>query len=94
LRDGVLVISSFGKSIEVPLSEIEKATASRFSNPELIKIRFRSPTAFGSKITFIPPIRYFHGFSRHPLAAELTALAEQSAAQPDPNERFRRSVRT
>ena len=69
-----LIVSNFRDEIQVPLRDIETVSGSLYVNPELIWIEFRRPTAFGSKIVFMPKLRVFHGFTRHPMVAELRSI--------------------
>ena len=73
-----LIISDFGREMEVPLRDVERVTGSILMHPELIWLHFRRPTEFGTKIVFMPPARFLGGYSRHPLVAELRALVAQS----------------
>lgn len=74
-----LVVSNYRREIQVPLRDVEKVTGSVMMNPELIWVHFRHPTDFGTKILFMPPTRLWRGFSPHPMAAELRALAESAS---------------
>jgi hypothetical protein len=74
LRGDVLVISNFETEIEVPLRDVDRVSGSLLVNPELVWLRFRRPTEFGTKVVFMPPIRFFHGFTRHPLVEELQEM--------------------
>lgn len=77
LDSGSLKISDFRQEITVPLAAVERVSGSVLMSPELVWLHFRRPTAFGSKVVFMPPIRWFKGFRRHPLVAELRALSER-----------------
>jgi hypothetical protein len=74
-----LIISEFGREIEVPLRDVERVTGSILMNPELIWLRFRRPTEFGTKIVFMPTTRFLGGYSRHPLVEELRTLVAQAS---------------
>ena len=71
-----LEVSNFRRRILVPLGDVERVSGTRFSNPERIFLELRTPSAFGSRIAFIPPLRWLRGFSAHPLVAELAARAD------------------
>ena len=87
LGPGVLLISNYWSEVEVPLSNVKRATGSRLMNPEFIWLRFRQPTEFGAVIIFMAPWRVFVGLSAHPLVEELQVLivaaSEDGAALPD-----------
>ena len=70
LKDGIRV-SNFIDTVDIPMEQIDSVTASRFINPELIFIRLRSPSVFGSTIRFIGKYRLFVGWGRPPAACEL-----------------------
>ena len=93
LNGDVLVVSNYSRSIEIPLRDVERVTASIMLNPETIWIRLRTPSEFGSRITFLPRWRFHSGFTRHPMAAELTDLVAQAqtAAEQAPSRFGRRS---
>ncbi len=76
-----LLISNYRQTLAVPLCDVEKVSGSLFVNPELIWLHLRHPTPMGKKIVFMPPVRMFRGFSRHPLLAELRALIAEAAQQ-------------
>jgi hypothetical protein len=67
-------ISNFRHEITVPLAVVERVTGSVLMSPELVWLHFRRPTAFGDKVVFMAPIRWFAGFRRHPLVDELRVL--------------------
>jgi len=75
----VFSISNYRRTIEVPIRDVESVSGSLLVNPELIWLRFRRPTEFGSKIVFMPRMRFFHGFTRHPMVEELRALVANPA---------------
>jgi hypothetical protein len=75
----VFSILNYRRTIEVPIRDIEAVSGSLLLNPELIWLRFRRPTGFGSKIVFMPRLRFLHGFTRHPLVEELRALVANPA---------------
>src|SRR5262245_43616150 len=75
----MLVISNYLRRMEVPLRDVEAVSGSLFTSPELVWLRFRHPTAMGTKIVFMPKIRFSFGLTRHPLVAELRALVSDPA---------------
>lgn len=74
LRDGLLLISDFRKQVEIPLRDIERVSGSILMNPELVWLRLKSPTEFGSKIVFMAKFRLLSGLTRHPVVEELERL--------------------
>jgi hypothetical protein len=71
---GSFAISDFRREITVPLAAVERVSGSVFMSPELIWLHFRRPTAFGDKVVFMAPIRWFAGFRRHPMVDGLRTL--------------------
>ena len=57
LTDDSLLVSNFLKVIEVPLANIENVSEPENSSHRRIAVYLRSPSAFGSKIVFMPPLR-------------------------------------
>ena len=71
-QGNILSISNYFQQTEVPLSDVESVSGTILGNPEFIWIKFRQPTIFGSKIIFMPKMRFFSlHFDRHPLVAQL-----------------------
>ena len=78
LDNSELVISNYRDTIRVPLRDIESVWASRMINPEIMSLRFRTPTQFGTRIIFMPPMRFQLGFTQHPLAKELEEMVRRA----------------
>lgn len=70
-------VTNFSDTAEIPLEHIESVSASRLMNPELIIIRLRSPSIFGSTIRFIGEYRPFGGWNRPPAARKLDRCLEK-----------------
>ncbi|MGB7624720.1 MAG: hypothetical protein WBN92_20430 [Terriglobia bacterium] len=81
LRGDVLLISNFETEIEVPLRDVERISGSLLVNPELMWLRFHRSTEFGTKVVFMPPFRFFHGFTRHPLVEELQEMVNVASGK-------------
>jgi len=85
-----LLVSNFRDEVRVPLREVVRVEASRFTNPDRIRLHLRFETPFGARITFLPPMRWRLGFSPHPLAQQLQArIAGEAAAIPPDTRRLR-----
>ena len=69
-----LVISDAEGSVRVPLKEVVRVTGSLYVHPELIWLTIRRPGKPEQKVMFMPPIRFWGGFTRHPLVKELDEL--------------------
>jgi hypothetical protein len=76
--DGERIIVRNGEQEdEFPVSNILEVKSSTLVNPERIVLTLSEPCAFGQEIVFLPPFRVWH-FTRHPLAGELTRLAQEA----------------
>jgi hypothetical protein len=73
--DDYLYVSNYLKEIAIPLSDIFDVTENRLLNYRPVTIHLKSPSEFGDKIVFMPTVRFFAGFSSHPVVAELKDLA-------------------
>lgn len=82
LSDDSLIISNYLRSERVPLTELSKVTENVWINIHPVTLHFRNPTAFGSRVVFMPTVRAFGFFSNHPIVRELrdAALMAQRAA--------------
>ena len=79
-----LVISNYFKKIRVPLSQIHSVSTGSFFSPMLIWITFKPPTAFGSKIKFMPRIANFYCYlDSRSVVKELRELAGIDNYYPD-----------
>jgi len=84
LDDQALYISNYHREIVVPLRDIEFVTESRWINIHPITIHLQRDTEFGTRIVFMPKVRWFAFCSSHPIVAELRAAAARSrGASPD-----------
>jgi hypothetical protein len=77
--DDYLYVSNYLKEISIPLSDIYDVTENVWINSHPVTIHLLSPSAFGDKIVFMPPVRFFTFFSAHPVVEELKALANSKA---------------
>jgi hypothetical protein len=67
-----IYVSNYRKEIAVPLEQIEAVTKNRWVNSQPVTVRFRSATAFGSRITFIPRVQWYGpSWRTHPVVEEL-----------------------
>jgi hypothetical protein len=71
LDEEYLYVRNFSKEIRIPLSQVASVNESFFSNPKQITLLLSSPSEFGSKIVFVPPLQWFGQMRKHPLVAEL-----------------------
>lgn len=66
-----LEVSNFFKTIYVDFSEIEDIDGSSLLSPKLVWFILKTPTAFGTKISFMPAHRPARSIGKHPLVIEL-----------------------
>lgn len=78
--DQSLYISDYFSEVMIPLTEVADVTESRWSRPPTVTIRFRSPTAAGTRVVFVPKLKLFL-WSSHPVIAELRTLCERAGGQ-------------
>jgi hypothetical protein len=78
LGERSMIVSNYVEEADVPLIDVERVSGSVLLSPELVWIHLRRPSTFGQKIVFMPTMRMFHGFSRHPIVAELQQVVENA----------------
>jgi hypothetical protein len=80
LSGNELLIGNYGKTIRVPLKDIEHVWGGRrlgrWFTSALIRFQTRVPTEFGSEISFMPTWTF--SFGQHPLVEELTDLVREA----------------
>lgn len=69
-----IVVRNRGQEARFSVSNILNVDSSSRMNPERITLTLREPCVFGKEVVFIPTFRFFP-FARHPIAAELIAMA-------------------
>ena len=69
-----LVIADSSGVERVPLKDVERVTGSLYVHPELMWLYIRRPGEPEEKVMFMPPIRFWGGFTRHPLVKELSEM--------------------
>jgi hypothetical protein len=71
-----LIVSNFISDERIPLRAVLEVRGSIFFAPELVFVRLRDSSSFGTRITFMPPIRVLGGFSRHLVVHELREMVD------------------
>jgi len=78
-----LYISNYSKEIVVRLSDVAGVSETVWINIHPVTIHFRSETAFGSQIVFMPESRWFGFWSSHPVVDEIqNAVARAGGVGP------------
>jgi hypothetical protein len=72
LVSGAVVVEGLRRKTTIPLSDIAAVSGSFATNPEIITVSLKQPCAFGTRIRFMPSVRFWR-FSPHPT---LTMLSE------------------
>jgi hypothetical protein len=80
LDDEALYLSNFRREIRVPLTELESVGGSHWSISQVVTLGFRSETAFGRRILFMPKLRWL-SFGEPPVVGELQRMIGVSADQ-------------
>ena len=79
IDDEALYISNYLKEVRVPLREIAEVSENRWVNIHPVTIEFQRDTEFGRSVVFMPKMRWFGGWSSHPVVAELREAARRAA---------------
>ncbi len=74
--DDFLYASNYLKEIKISLSDISDVTEIVWIRGHPVTIHLKTPSEFGSKITFTPKSQGFKFFQPHPVVDELKALAK------------------
>jgi len=65
------VVSNFVKSTTIKFTELADIDGSSMLSPKLVWFTLKTPSEFGSKISFMPAARPARGIGKHPLVMEL-----------------------
>ena len=84
LEDDELIVRGFSEEFRIPLRSIDRVTATRFRNPEQVRIYFGSPMGEESSIFFVPPFRWIRFWSQHPIAEEIRELVRNEDSSNTP----------
>jgi len=83
LRDGHLYASNYFSEIEIRPSEIAEVTQNVWVKLRPITIHLRTPSEFGKRLSFMPPVRMiFRFWIEDPIVQELRAFALHPAIDP------------
>ncbi len=74
--DDFLYVSNYWKEIKIPFSDISDVTEIVWIRGHPTTIHLKTPSEFGSKITFIPKSKGYKFFKPHPVVDELKVLAK------------------
>jgi hypothetical protein len=83
LRDGHLYASNYFGEIEIRPSDIADVTQNVWVKLRPITIRLRTPSEFGQRLSFMPPMRIiFRFWIQDPIVEELRAFARHPEVDP------------
>jgi hypothetical protein len=71
--DEALYVSNFRREVRVPLADIASVAVEGWSTSQVVRVTFRSDTAFGHAIVFMPKLRFL-ALGDPPVVAELQQL--------------------
>ncbi|MHB1050643.1 MAG: hypothetical protein ACYC09_11220 [Bacteroidota bacterium] len=77
LKDNSLIVKDYFNEIIIPISSVNDVRESRFMNPKVIKLSLYPESKFGSKIVFIPKLKFYNPFGQHPIAKQLKQISNQ-----------------
>ncbi|MGI9290784.1 MAG: hypothetical protein ACR2QG_05855 [Gammaproteobacteria bacterium] len=78
ITDQSIIFAAYGKEHAMNLDELAEVNETTLFRPHRICMTFISPTAFGTKIVFFPPLSINHWFSEHPCTKDLQALVKKT----------------
>ena len=84
MDDKALYISNYSTEIAVPLVNVAQVSENRWINIHPVTIEFHAGTEFGSRVVFMPKVRWFAFWSSHPVVEEIRAAVRRATGQaPD-----------
>ena len=81
MDDQALYISNYSKEIVVPLANVADVSENRWVNTHPVTIQFHSETEFGTHVKFMPKVRWFGGWSSHPVVEEIRMAVNRATGQ-------------
>jgi len=80
IDDEALYLSNYRREIRVPLAELESVGGTNWSISQVVTLGFRSETAFGRTIVFMPKLRWL-SIGEPPVVGELQAIIGMSSKE-------------
>jgi hypothetical protein len=72
-----IYVSNYLTELRIPFNEIKDVTENRWIYMHPVTIHLRNASSFGSRVIFMPPVRYFSLWKSSPVVAELRQLAHR-----------------
>jgi len=83
MDDRMMYVSNYSREIAVPLVSVAEVKENRWLNIHPVTIEFHHETEFGSRIVFMPKVRWFGLWSSHPVVEEIrTAVSRATGRAP------------
>ena len=73
-----LYISNYISELEVPLTDLVAVEENTWLKTHPVTIEFRRHTAFGSRIVFMPKVRWRFWWASHPVVAEIASAVDRA----------------
>ena len=81
MRLEALCISNYSSEIAVPLVNVAQVSENRWVNIHPITIEFHADTEFGSRVVFMPKVRWFAFWSPHPVVEEIRGAVDRATGR-------------
>ena len=81
MDDKMLYISNYSSEIAVPLVNVAQVSENRWVNIHPITIEFHADTEFGSRVVFMPKVRWFALWSPHPVVEEIRGAVNRATGR-------------
>ena len=81
MDDTMLYISNYSTEIAVPLADVAGVSEKRWLRLHPVTIEFRTETAFGPQIIFMPRLRLFGFWFSHPVVEEIRAAVARATGR-------------
>jgi hypothetical protein len=83
MDDRALYISNYVREIVVPLANVAEVSENRWINIHPVTLAFYTDTELGSRIVFMPKVRWFAFWSSHPVVEDIRrAVARATGRGP------------
>ena len=83
MDDRALYISNYLREIVVPLGNVAEVTENRWINIHPVTLVLHTETEYGSRVVFMPKVRWFAFWSSHPVVEEVRkAVARATGRGP------------
>lgn len=81
MDDRSLYVSNYRDAIVIPLADVAEVTENRWWKHHPVTIHLHRETEFGTRIVFMPKVRWFAFWSSHPVVAEIRAAVDRATGR-------------